>query len=123
MATNSVELDWPPRELSPNARVKHWAIKANAAKGYRHKCFIETKVACVSVDWDGEVHLWITFYPPDKRSRDDDNLIAAFKNGRDGIADALGIDDKRFRTHPWVSDEVRKGGEVVVRFSQGPTGG
>lgn len=35
----------------------------------------------------------LTFYLPDARSRDDDNLAAACKAYRDGIADALQIDD------------------------------
>ena len=65
------------------------------------------------------VHLWITFYAPDKRHRDDDNLVAQFKNGRDGVADALGINDKRFRIHPWLSTDVVKNGSVKVRFTAG----
>ena len=32
--TNQINLPWPPRELSPNARV-HWAKKAKAAKAYK----------------------------------------------------------------------------------------
>ena len=47
-------------------------------------------------------------------------MLARFKPYRDGIADALGIDDKRFISHPLVSTEVRKGGQVVVRITGGP---
>jgi len=110
-------LGWPPRDLSPNARC-HWAKKAKAAKAYRKACWALTKEAGIRIDWQGEIHLWITFFPPDRRSRDDDNLIASFKNGRDGVAEALGIDDKRFRIHPWVSNQV--GGVVKIKFSTGP---
>lgn len=35
----------------------------------------------------------LTFYLPDARNRDDDNLAAACKAYRDGIADALQMDD------------------------------
>lgn len=35
------------------------------------------------------------------------------------VAQALGLDDKRFRIHPWLSDEVIKGGAVKVRLSKG----
>lgn len=35
----------------------------------------------------------LTFYLPDARNRDDDNLSAACKAYRDGIADALQMDD------------------------------
>lgn len=34
----------------------------------------------------------------------------------------LGIDDKRFRIHPWVSDVVRVGGCVEVSITSGPEG-
>jgi crossover junction endodeoxyribonuclease RusA len=106
-------LPWPPRELSPNARV-HWAVKSKAAKSYRTLGSYAALLADAKVTWDGVIHAFITFYPPDKRQRDDDNLIASFKSARDGIADALGVDDKRFRIHPYVSEEVRKGGVVEV---------
>jgi len=68
------------------------------------------------------LHLWITFDPPDRRPRDDDNVLAAFKSGRDGIADALGIDDRALRVRPWLSDTPTKGGAVRVRLSLGPEG-
>ena len=38
------------------------------------------------------------------------------------MAQALGIDDKRLRVHPWLSDEVVKGGAVKVRLSMGIEG-
>jgi crossover junction endodeoxyribonuclease RusA len=77
-----------------------------------------TKQSGMKVDWEGDIHVWMDFYPPDRRNRDDDNLIAAFKSGRDGVADALGVNDKRFRIHPYVKSEV--GGMVKLRFTKGP---
>jgi len=38
--------------------------------------------------------------------------------GRDGVADALGVNDSRFRPHPYIKDEI--GGMVKLRFSKGP---
>jgi hypothetical protein len=35
------------------------------------------------------------------------------------IAEAIGIDDKRFRLHPWISDQVVKGGSVTAAFTKG----
>lgn len=64
------------------------------------------------------IALWLTFYPPDRRSRDDDNLIASFKAGRDGLALALGIDDKRFVTFPFVHTQT--GGMIKVRLTELP---
>ena len=112
-----VELPWPPKELSPNARV-HWAKRSKAAKRYREACHLLTKAEGLRIDWEGQVHAWIDFYPPDRRHRDDDNMVASFKAGRDGMADALGIDDKRIRFRPFVRDEV--GGKVVVTLTNGP---
>jgi crossover junction endodeoxyribonuclease RusA len=114
---NSVTLPWPPKELSPNARI-HWSKKSKAAKAYRASCHLLTKQSGMAVDWEGDVHAWIDFYPPDKRHRDDDNMIAAFKAGRDGMADALGIDDKRIRIHPYVKEQI--GGMVKIRLTPGP---
>ena len=81
-------------------------------------CFTLAHEAKAAVNWDGDVHLWIDFYPPDKRARDQDNMLAAFKAGFDGLADALKVNDKRFRLHPYVKDEI--GGMVRVTITDGP---
>lgn len=114
-------LPWPDRTLSPNSRA-HWTKLAKARKKARADAHMLTKAA----GWhlvklpEGRLHLWIDFYPPDRRRRDDDNLLSSTKAQRDGIADALGIDDHRFVSHPYVKDEVRKGGEVRIRITGGP---
>jgi len=114
-----VTLPWMPKELSPNART-HWRKKAPITKAYKKACWALCKEAgMVAPATDGRLHLWLDFYPPDRRARDDDNLIASFKAGRDGIALALGIDDKRFVCHPFVSEQI--GGMVKVRVTAGPT--
>src|SRR4030067_3399557 len=91
-----ITLAWPPKELSPNWR-GHWAAKAKAAKSYRKAAGWAVKVSGYRVIGDGLIDLHVTFYPPDKRPRDDDNMMASFKAARDGIADGLGLNDKRFR--------------------------
>lgn len=107
-------LPWPPKILSPNARA-HWSKRSKAAKAYRQECFVLCKSAKIKMPvTDGLVHFFVEFFPPDRRHRDDDNMIASFKSGRDGIADALGINDKKFRCHPSVSADV--GGMVKVRI-------
>ncbi len=113
-----INLPWPNKILSPNAR-PHWSAKAKAAKAAKKVGYVCTLESKVRIDWEGEIHLWITFSPPDRRIRDDDNLISSFKHYRDGIAQAFGVDDSRFRCHPWVSDEVVKNGCVQVKITQG----
>jgi crossover junction endodeoxyribonuclease RusA len=65
----------------------------------------------------------LKIYPPDKRRRDWDNIVASLKSGLDGIADALGIDDSRFRLSIDMLPEVVKGWRVdVVVDIDGPRG-
>lgn len=111
-------LPWPPRALSPNARV-HWAAKSKVTKAYKHACWALCKESGMVAPDSPKIAIWIDLYPPDRRNRDDDNMIAAFKAGRDGIALALGIDDKRFRCYPFVKDQI--GGMIKVRLTTMPT--
>jgi hypothetical protein len=64
---------------------------------------------------EGRIEIDVRFYPPDARHRDDDNAIASFKAARDGIADALGVDDRRFRPTYYFMDPAKPGKiEVVI---------
>lgn len=111
----SLILPWPPRELSPNSRA-HWGRKSKAAKTYRTQCHLLCKQAGLVAPTSGKILLSLVFVPADRRRRDDDNCLGAFKAGRDGLADALGIDDSRFITRLEISEEVVKGGQVRVRL-------
>lgn len=111
-----IVLPWPPAELSPNKRL-HWAARSKAARAYRQACYLLTKQAGIQAP-EGRVLLALEFVPPDRRRRDDDNCLAAFKAGRDGVADALGIDDSRFITQLALSREPVAGGAVRVRISE-----
>lgn len=113
-------LPWPSSGLSPNAR-GHWSVRQRESKAARSFAFLAARQAewgIGTIPNDAcRVNLWVRFYPPTKRMPDDDNMLARFKPYRDGIADALGIDDKRFVSRPRVMDEVRKGGCVEVQIS------
>lgn len=117
-----IELPWPHKDLMPNAaRRKHWAARGNLAAKYRADCH---KLALTvpnrfSLPPIGKIPLHITFHEPDRRGRDWDGLCTAIKAGLDGIADALHMNDKRFRpVIVDVADEPVKGGKVVVRIEQ-----
>lgn len=108
-----IDLPWPARVLSPNARV-HWAVKSNAVKASRSAAFMLTKEALSGAKFEPlRAVVSMTFHPPDKRRRDLDNAISMLKSGIDGIADALGIDDSRFVLRFQMGDVV-KGGRVAV---------
>lgn len=115
-------LPWPSKDLSPNGRV-HWRAKAKATKAARQTAVVLAFEAGWREAWlpEGRLHLWIDCYQaPGKKLPDDDNMIGRCKAYRDGIAQVLGIDDKRFISHPFVSDERRPGGQVVIRITGGP---
>jgi crossover junction endodeoxyribonuclease RusA len=112
-----VELGWPAKALSPNARSRsHWP-KTNALKAAKKEGYGAALAAMRgggAPKWANEkLAFVITAYPPDRRGRDDDNIKASLKGHRDGIALALGIDDSRFvERFQW--GEPVKGGRIVV---------
>jgi crossover junction endodeoxyribonuclease RusA len=109
----SVRLPWPVSPLSPNARI-HWARKAQLVKASRSTAFYLTREAFgpTKPNWPG-ARVSMTFCPPDKRRRDLDNCISSTKAARDGIADALGIDDSKFECG-FAFGEPVPGGAVLV---------
>ena len=113
-------LPWPKPALSPNART-HWALKSRVAKGYKSTCHWTAKEAKAHLLQypDGPLKVEITFHPPNKRKRDLDNLVASFKSGQDGVADAMGVDDARFIPTYSIGDVVEGGS---LSFSVPDTG-
>lgn len=114
-----VVLSWPKPELNPNSRA-HWSKKAKFKKSQRHEALLLAQQAgWHKVEWPkgGRLHVWIDGYAKDKRHRDHDNFLASLKGALDGIADAIGVNDSRFVPHPYIKDEVRKGGEVRIRIT------
>lgn len=121
MAERALELvlPWPSKDLSPNSRV-NWRRRSEATKAARQTAVVLAFEAGWRDAWlpQGRLDLWIDFYQaPNKVLPDDDNLLLRFKAYRDGIAQVLGIDDKRFKSHPDVKSERRPGGQVVVRIT------
>lgn len=111
-----IELPWPARSLSPNARA-HWSGIARAKRTARNQAgwlsraaYGDTFKGCDSVT------VAITYCPPDNRRRDADNLVASLKAALDGVADGIGVDDSRFVLRI-AKGEVRKGGVVLVEVS------
>jgi crossover junction endodeoxyribonuclease RusA len=80
--TLTFTVDWPPAELSPNARL-HWSKKAKAVSEYKELCY------WLAIDarnkWELSYGKWepiekavvnLVFLVADKRQRDPDNLVA-----------------------------------------------
>jgi len=119
MTIRDLILPWPSPDLSPNAR-GHWGKRMRATKEARGLAFIYARKAgwnvALSKPWDTDapIALHIDVFPPDRRRRDDDNMSGRVKPYRDGIADALGINDNRFRETIRVHDNPKPGGQVRV---------
>ena len=110
-----VVLPWPDKRLSPNSRA-HWADKVRP-KAYAR---LDAKIATMGAagfhaakeafaQSDGPIPFKVTFYPPDKRHRDDDNMIGSIKSARDGVAQALNVNDRRFRSSYTIAEPCKPG--------------
>lgn len=93
----------PTRTLSPNGRV-HWGDKRRAVQAARDIAFYAAQnwsLACPQhrPPWRHRAIRvgWIVRWGKGQKRWDDDNLAAGLKPFQDGLCDALGIDDRRFR--------------------------
>jgi crossover junction endodeoxyribonuclease RusA len=113
----SVTLPWPPSQLSPNARI-HWGEKSRYRKLYRDACYWQTIASGIkpNVAYRPPLMVAIEFVPPDRRARDLDNMLGAIKSGLDGLADAIGVDDKHWALSLCVSPHI--GGMVKVAITE-----
>ena len=106
-------MPWPPKELSPNARL-HWAQLARAKKKYREACaWTALSQGARKLD-DSKLKVSLTFYPPTRRAIDLDNCLARFKAGIDGLVDVLGVDDSKWEITIRKAEEI--GGFVKVEL-------
>ena len=108
-----IELPWPAPILFPNAKAKnHWSKVSKAAKQARLYAWAIAQQANAK----GRISE-VAFSPPDRRTRDDDGMIGAFKHYRDGIADATRIDDRHYRPQ-YTFHEPVAGGKIVVTIGE-----
>jgi crossover junction endodeoxyribonuclease RusA len=121
-----VMLPWPPKELSPNARV-HFFTLARAKKRYRTTAYVAALEALRGqvLQHPGPFLVWLEFSPPAKSSvrarHDEDNLVARMKAGLDGVAEALRVDDKQFRLEgPRIVAAAGNGGvSIFITTAEG----
>ena len=107
-------LPWPQSVLSPNARA-HWSQVAKAKRSLRAAWAWEaTKQGAKRMQAE-TLAVRLTFHPPDRRSRDVDNMLASCKAGLDGLADVLGVDDRKWSLSLGRSPEI--GGFVRVEVA------
>lgn len=113
MSVVTVRLPWPPDELKSNSRA-HWAQKHRATAKARY--WAKTAAMEAKVGTCPNATLFIEYYPPSYRG-DVQNVPSSLKAYIDGIADAMGCDDKGFKVdYPSVWAGKKPGGEVVFRI-------
>lgn len=121
-----VTLPWPPQELKPNWR-GHWAAKARKVRRYRKDACLLTKMSSPTqfFGYKGKAQIKCEFCAPDRRARDEDNLVATMKAGFDGIADWLGINDRKFHhlEHEYRFSGRQREGYVRVHIFVGDDDG
>jgi crossover junction endodeoxyribonuclease RusA len=116
-----ITLPFPDMRLSPNRKNgTHWTVTQKHKKIARETGYNAAILASQGqmLNPDIEYQVNITFYHPTKRKQDIDNMLSAFKATIDGVAKALGIDDKQF--NPFVvKKEYRKGfGGTIIEIKQ-----
>lgn len=107
-----LELPWPPKELSGHHDV-HWRVLQPIKA--KHRSWAEKAMLAhqASVEGKGDIRVSATFYPPDRRT-DRVNMPSRLKPYWDGIADALGCNDRRFLPTYHFAEPVERPRVVIV---------
>jgi crossover junction endodeoxyribonuclease RusA len=108
-----IELPFPSSRLSGHHNV-HWRVLQPVKKQHREWACAATKAADVGpVPAKGDIRVSVVFYPPDNRG-DRFNYPNRLKPYVDGIADALGVNDRRFLPVFHYAEPVGKDNARVV---------
>jgi crossover junction endodeoxyribonuclease RusA len=108
---NSIELPWPHKVLWPNGRTRKPAFKRAEARKHLEWAWTAAKAAKL-VAPDGRIPVLLMFCPmPSGPAPDKDNALSSCKSYLDGIAKAMGVDDRLFDPTPVIGP---RGGKVVV---------
>jgi crossover junction endodeoxyribonuclease RusA len=119
----TVSLPFPAPELFPNRVRGHWA-KTSGAKAQAIADAYALTYQAVSRHkgpWyppTGAIPLRLEFFPPDKRHRDLDNMLAAMKASLDGVATALTVNDKQFGPITLIRGGTARPACVVVSIGE-----
>lgn len=117
MSAVTFDLPFPAKILWPNGR-GHWAEKARAVKSARQAAWAAALAAGVkSLPVSAGYSIAVTVHPKTRNPIDRDNVVASLKSAIDGIADALGVDDRTFETPVISFGEPIKGGLMRVTVS------
>jgi crossover junction endodeoxyribonuclease RusA len=101
---NSIELPWPHKILWPNGR-GHFMAKGRETAKHKQWAWAAAKEAGLAAP-DGRIPVLLKFYPKAKGpAPDKDNAQASAKAFLDGIAKAMGVDDRLFDPRTEIAPE------------------
>ncbi|MCQ4165123.1 hypothetical protein [Tahibacter harae] len=111
-----IELELPIETVSEANTHTHWRERQRRAKKQRQEAARALERAITARGGQPlEMPLQVTLVRVGPRALDSDNLQGALKHVRDGIADAVGIDDRDSRYH-WRYEQAR-GRPLAVRIT------
>ena len=117
----SIDLPWPSRVLSPNARPNRY---------YKAQVFKETRLGVkvitlnrlraeglesIEPKGDGLLNIQLVLTPPINRRRDEDNMVANCKAVFDGISEAVKVNDHFFHLREQIWNEPDKLGKGKLK--------
>lgn len=109
-----IELPWPHKALWPNGRA-HWATKARETAKHKQWAWAamrEQLPPCFKHNGE-RIPVLLTFHPmPKGPAPDKDNAQASAKAFLDGIAKAMGVDDRLFDPSTVIGE---RGGKVTIK--------
>jgi crossover junction endodeoxyribonuclease RusA len=108
-----IEVLLPVRTWSEANVRGHWGKRARRAKRQREAARLLVRAARIAIPKSGPVAITLTRIA--LRALDSDNLASGFKAVRDGVADALGVDDGSARIEWRYAQERGKPGEYAVK--------
>jgi crossover junction endodeoxyribonuclease RusA len=112
-------LEFPMRGLSPNARL-HWARKKDYINVARSIGKNQARKYAPDFDSGEPLQLTWIFFPPDRRVRDEDNIVASMKAYRDGVFDLYEVDDRQVVRSVVEFGEPVSGGRVLMIIEEIP---
>lgn len=115
----NVELGWPDKRLSPNAR-EHFMQVSIAKKAARHEAGWAATIALGRDDFEppaGKIPVHLIAHPHKTGPLpDEDNLVASLKAHFDAIAKAIGVNDRDFKQTGVTFAERREKALVIVQI-------
>jgi len=112
-----IKIKLPIKTVSEANRREHWATKAKRVKKQREavRMIMRPLIEERHIFDDEEIDIELIRHG--KRKLDCDNLAGSFKAIRDGIADALGIDDGSERLAWYYDQEKSKDYSIEIKIS------